>query len=122
MKAISEETEKVLEILVNFANEIEAASVNLKHRVKELVGISESAAVKEETFISLKFDKQQGTRLGEFEVAYKASNLPEKFSHAYGVLRANNATIKSRYHGPGYAYRYWLYGEDKIYRQKKKRA
>jgi len=35
--------------------------------------------------------------------------------------KANNTTIKERYHGPSYAYTYWLYGEDKIYRQKLKR-
>lgn len=115
-------SEKVLEILINYANAIEAAAVDLKQRIAELVGAKEAAAVKEETFTCLKFDKQQGTRLGEFEVAGKASNLVDKFSHAYGVLRANNATIQSRYHGPSYAYSYWLYGEDKIYRQKMKRA
>ena len=119
---MSKESEKVLDILVNFAKAIEAASVDLKHGVGELTGVKEPSAVAEETFNCLKFDKQQGTRLGEFEVASKASNLVDKFSHAYGVLRTNNATIKSRYHGPSYAYRYWLYGEDKIYRQKKKRA
>ena len=114
--------EKVLEILVNFANAIEAASVDLKHRVGELTGVRESATVKEETFTILKWEKQTGNRLGEFEITSKASNLVDKFSHAYGVLRASNATIKERYHDLGYAYSYWLYGEHKIYRQKMKRG
>lgn len=118
------ELEKIVEIIVNYANAQEAACVDLKRRVAELVSVEEASAVREETFTCLKFDKQQGSRLGEFEVAGKASNLVDKFSHAYGILRANNATIKERYHGPGYAYSYWLYGPsgDRIYRQKKKRV
>jgi len=80
----------------------------------------QAVAVKEETFNILKFEKQQGAKIGEFEVAYKANNLPDKWTSAFNVLRQNNATINSRYHGEGYAFSYWLYGEDKIYRQKLK--
>ncbi len=119
---MSKESEKVLEILVNYANAQEAAAVDLKHRIAELVGVKEASTVKEETFTTLKFDSQKGDRLGEFEVAHKASNLPDKFSPAYGILRASNATIKERYHGPGYAYSYWLYGENKVYRQRLKKG
>jgi len=115
-----EKYEKILEIMVDNFNAIEAASVNAKHRIGELVGVKEAPAAKEETFTTLKYEKQQGNRLGEFEVAYKASNLPDKFSPAYGILRVNNATIKERYHGSGYVYSYWLFGKDKIYRQKLK--
>ena len=81
---------------------------------------SELAAVKEETFTILKFEAQQGAKIGEFDVAYKANNLEDKWHHAYNVLRNSNATINSRYHGQSYAYSYWLYGENKIYRQKLK--
>lgn len=80
----------------------------------------EAPAVKEEAFNCLKFEKQEGSRLGEFEVAHKSNNLVDKWSHAYGVLRQSNATIKNRYHGQRYVYSYWLYGEDRIYRQKLK--
>jgi len=80
----------------------------------------EPTAVKEETFTILKFEQQKGERLGEFEVAHKSSNLPDKWSHAYNILRQNNATIKERYKGEGYTCSYWLYGEDRIYRQKLK--
>jgi len=77
-------------------------------------------AVNEETFTILKFEDAKGERLGEFQIAHKSSNLPDKWSHAHNVLREANATIKERYHGEGYAFSYWLYGEDKIYRQKRK--
>jgi len=59
-------------------------------------------AVMEETFNILMFEKQQGAKIGEFEVAYKANNLPDKWASAWNVLRQNNATINSRYHGEGY--------------------
>jgi len=114
------ETEKVLEILVDMANGLEALAVNVKQQISELTGIKEASAVKEETFNILKFEKQQGAKIGEFEVAYKANNLPDKWASAFNVLRQNNATINSRHHGEGYQFSYWLYGEDKIYRQKMK--
>jgi len=78
------------------------------------------AAVQEITFTTLKFELQQGAKLGQFEVAYKQNNLSDKWQSAYNILRVNNATIKDRYHGDTYQYSYWLYGEDKIYRQKLK--
>ena len=108
------------EALLEFLNAAEAGIAAAKRVIAEVKGIRETSAVREETFTCLKFEKQQGNRLGEFEVAYEASNLPDKFSPAYGVLRANNATIKNRYHDPNYAYTYWLFGADKIYRQKRK--
>lgn len=80
---------------------------------------TKQAAVKEATFDILKFEKHQGAKIGEFEVAYKANNLPDKWDSAFSVLRQNNATIKSRYHGEGYAFAYWLYAADTIYRQKR---
>lgn len=111
--------EKIAEIIADFFNALEAAAVNAKRQLAESIGVAE--AVKEETFTSLKFEAQKGERLGEFEVAAKANNLPDKWQQAYNILRRNNATIKERYHGAGYAYSYWVYGEDRIYRQKLKK-
>jgi len=113
--------EKVLEIIVDFANAVEAAAVNVKHKVAEITGVKEALTVKEETFTILKFDKQTGARIGEYEVAYKSKNIPDKFQQAHNILNKNNAVIGDRYHGEGYVYSYWLYGEGKIYRQKSKR-
>ena len=110
------------EALLEFLNAAEAGIAAAKRIISEAKGIKQASDVAETTFTCLKFDVQQGSRLGEFEVASKASNIVDKFSHAYGVLRASNATIKERYQGPDYAYSYWLYAEDKIYRQKIKRA
>jgi hypothetical protein len=78
------------------------------------------AAVVEVTFTTLRFEAQQGSKLGDFEVAHKQNNLPDKWQSAYNILRNSNSTIKDRYHGDTYQYSYWLYGEDKIYRQKLK--
>lgn len=80
----------------------------------------EPVAVQEITFTTLKFEPQKGTQLGDYEIAFKGSNIDDKFRCAFNILRNSNATIKSRYHGQGYLHSYWLYGEDKIYRQKLK--
>ena len=79
----------------------------------------EPVAVKEETFTCLKFEPQRGAKIGEYAVAFQPNNLPDKWNHAFNILRQNNATIKNRYYGEGYAYAYWLYGEGKIYRKRR---
>jgi hypothetical protein len=84
----------------------------------ELVLDKEPAAVQELTFTTLKFDPQKGAQLGDYEVAYKTNNIEDKWNHALNVLKSPNATIQNRYHGQGYQYSYWIYGENKIYRQK----
>jgi hypothetical protein len=81
---------------------------------------TQTTAVKEETFNTLKFERQQGARIGEYEIAYKQNNIADKWIHAHNILRQNNATISNRYAGTDYVYNYWLYGKDKIYRQKLK--
>jgi len=73
---------------------------------------------KEETFTLLNWEQQQGSKLGAYDVAYKANNTLDKWISASNILRQNNATINDRYHGEGYVFSYWLYGQDKIYRQK----
>jgi hypothetical protein len=80
----------------------------------------QSSAVNEDNFTTLKFEPQEGTKLGDYEVTYKQNNLPDKWQPAYNILRINNSVINDRYHGEGYQYSYWLYGEGKIYRQKLK--
>ncbi len=80
----------------------------------------ELTTVQEVTFTTLKFELQQGARLGDYEIAHKKSNLEDKWRPAYNILRNSNATIKDRYYDQNYLFSYWLYGEDKIYRQKLK--
>jgi len=81
-------------------------------------------AVNESIFLSLKFEPQEGAKLGVFEVAFKANseNSADKWQSAYDLLSKANATIKDRYHSKEYAFSYWLYGTDKIYRQKLKQG
>lgn len=78
------------------------------------------ATVQEITFATLKFEQQKGSKLGDYDVAHKASNLQDKWAHAFNILRNSNATIKDRYYSETYQYSYWLYGQEKIYRQKLK--
>jgi hypothetical protein len=111
---------EIFEIIADLADALETTAVNIKRRIAEITGVKEKAAVKEETFTILKFEKQTGSRLGEYEVAYKANNLEDKWNQAYNILRQNNATINNRYYGDSYAFGYWLYGKNRIYRQKLK--
>jgi hypothetical protein len=105
--------------ILDFANAIEAAAVNLKHSLGvDCTQKQQHAAVVETTFSILKFESQKGTSLGEYEIAYKPNNIEDKFTQAYNILRVSNATIKDRYYGQGYGFSYWIYGEGKIYRQK----
>jgi hypothetical protein len=112
-----------LDVLVEFLNAVEAGVTAAKQQLKEKKGIKPAehvAVVQEETFSTLAFEPHKSAKLGDYEVAFKANNIPEKWVHAYAVLRQNNATISSRYRGPNYAHSYWIYGADKIYRQKPK--
>lgn len=99
------------------------------NRIGQKLGVQEAETsrpketqtfVDETNFKILKFEDAKGERLGEFQIAHKSSNLPDKWSGAHNILGQANATIKERYHGPNYEFAYWLYGEDKIYRQKRK--
>jgi len=78
-----------------------------------------TVAVSEETFTILRFEEQQGAKIGSYAVAYRNNNLEDKWTSAHNILHASNATIKVRYYGPGYVHSYWLY-QEKIYRQKLK--
>ncbi len=99
----------------------DAANETLKSITSPELGLEkEVTAANETTFTILKWDAQKGFQLGDFDVAYKKSNLQDKWQPAFNILRNSNATIKERYHGTGYNYSYWIYGEDKIYRQRLK--
>jgi len=103
----------------SFLDAVEAGISNFKRQAASRKGVSvEPAAVKEETFTCLKFEPQKGAKIGEYEVAYKEQNAEAEWLHAFNILKQNNAHISNRYHGEGYQYSYWLYGEGRIYRQK----
>jgi hypothetical protein len=115
-------SERLAEIIVDYANAQESAAVNLKRQIVELVNATEKhpATVPEQTtFTVLKFESQKGSTLGDFETAEKKNNVEQNWTHAYNILKQSNSTINARFHGPGYAHSYWFYNE-KIYRQKLK--
>jgi hypothetical protein len=109
--------EELFEPLLHLVNGLEALSVQFKHEVGRGRRLPHA---KEETFTFLTWEQQEGSKIGVYEVAYKATNPPDKWISASNILRENNAAINDRYHGEGYVFSYWLYGQDKIYRQKLK--
>jgi hypothetical protein len=109
-----------VEFLVKLRDALTMAAEAANDYLETFAPKEEKTAVSEETFTVLKFEVQQGAKIGEYEVAYQPSNIAEKWTSAINVLKNSNATIKDRYHGRGYVFAYWLYGEGKIYRQKLK--
>jgi hypothetical protein len=117
------ETEEItLKAFSDFLTMVESACVETKQKIGQITGATQTATMKEETFNGLSYEKQQGSRLGEYETAGRNSSQTDKWTSAFNVLKQNGATINNRYHGEGYAYSYWLYGEDRIYRQRLARA
>jgi hypothetical protein len=114
---------KVLaEEIVDFCNGLEALAVKLRVQIEKLFGeVKAKARIPEETFTVLKWQGEKGSRLGEYEVAYKNQNVLESWQHAFNVLKQSNAVIGNPFHLEGYEYRYWIYPEkygDRIFRKK----
>lgn len=76
-------------------------------------------AAPEEVFNCLTYEAQQGQKLGNYETASQDTNDQAKFKAAYDTLEKADANIKDRYHGQDYAYTYWIYGQNRIYRQRR---
>ena len=115
-----EDLEILAEEIVDYCNAVESAVVKLKVQIGKLFGPKEDVAVKEETFTCLKFEPQKGAKLGDFETATQKNNTPDHWNTAFNILTKSNATINNRYHGLGYQFSYWIYG-DRIFRQVLKR-
>lgn len=117
---MSDKNQRLAEIFLDYLNAQEASCVNTRRQIGELFNVAEPTqqqTVPEETFLCLSFEPQEGQKIGPYDVAYEPQNLPQNWTHAMNVLKANNAVIEKRYHGPSYKFSYWLYGEHKIYRQ-----
>jgi hypothetical protein len=118
-------TSKQVEFIVKLRDSAlmiaDAADEFLKAMAPPELGLeTQPTGVIEITFSILKWEAQKSSQLGDFDAAYKANNIQDKWQPAYNILRVSNATIKDRYHGKDYVYSYWIYGQDKIYRQKLK--
>ncbi len=112
--------EKILEIILDYFNATEAACVNPKRQISELVNVTEShQTVSEQTFSILRFTEHQGTKLNEFGTAERKDNDEQAWLHVFNILKQNDSTINKRFHAAGYVYSYWIYN-DRIFRQKLK--
>jgi len=115
------DSEKLAETLMDFCNSVEASVVNLRRQISELTKTEAKATISEERFNVLKWEDEKGSRLGDYQVSYQKNNLPEAWSHAFNVLRANNVLIANPFQEEGYEFRYWIYPQkysDRIFRKK----
>jgi len=110
------------EDIVDFANALEAATVNLKQRIAERHEVKDEikTAIPETNFDNLNYKEYESEKLKKFEVADPKDNAGDKFQHAVNILKQAGATINKRYHGPDYQHSHWLYS-GRIYRQKLKK-
>jgi len=114
--------EEISEALELFCEAMENAVQVLKQALAKIPKEQAHAGLREEAFNLLKWEASKGEKLGEFECAFKASNMPDKWNHAFNILRANNATIKNHFAPDDFIHRYWLYldkYQDRIFRKKK---
>jgi hypothetical protein len=117
---LSEDLRVFVEDFVDFLDGLEASIVKLRRQIEKLFG-EVKAKVPEETFSILKWQGEKGSRLGEYEVAYKNQNVLESWQHAFNILKQSNAVIGNPFHLEGYQFRYWIYPEkyeDRIFRKK----
>jgi hypothetical protein len=110
------------EDIVDFANAIEAAAVNLKMRIAERHNVKDEVktAIPETNFNNLNYKEYESEKLKKFQVADPKDNTGTKFEKAVDFLKQAKATISKRYHSEGYTYSYWLY-QGRIYRQQLKK-
>jgi len=113
--------EKLEADLLDLVSALESACSRFKQRITQKHDISdqEALAVSEANF-NLNYTEVSSPKLGTFEIAEEKTNLIEKWTRANNILKQNNATISTRYHGNNYNFSYWLYN-GKIYRQELKR-
>jgi len=83
--------------------------------------VRQASAVKEETFLTLKWVDQKGEKLGQYETADKKDNPGDSWQSVFNILQKSEASISKRYRGPQYQHGYWLFGQDRIFRQRLKK-
>ena len=112
--------ERILELLMDFFNGVEAECVRIKSEIKKLAEYE--LGLKEEVFNVLNWEEKQSERLGRFEVADKDKNDFNAWNHAYNILRVNGATIRDHFGSGDWEYYYWLFdgSPNLIYRKKRR--
>jgi hypothetical protein len=113
-----------IEDFADFLNGLEASIVKMRRQIEKLYGESKPKPLISEALTfseALKWVDEKGSKLGDYQVAYKNQNMPDRWLHAWNVLKANNSVIGNPFHEEGYEYCYWIYPEkytDRIFRKK----
>ena len=118
---MSDKLSELAEALADFCNNVEASVVSLRRQIQALTKAEVKATVSEDRFSVLKWQDEKGSRLGDYQVAYQSHNLPDNWSHAFNILKANNSLIANPFKEEGYEFRYWIYPEkykNRIFRKK----
>src|SRR3990170_3525802 len=90
------QVEKIIDALNLYVCAMDNAVQILKQALAKLEKKTQPSqtGLNEEAFNLLKWEVNKGSKLGNFEVTYKAQNPPDTWQHVFNVLKANGATIK----------------------------
>lgn len=102
--------EKALEILTDLANALEAAAVNVKQQVAEIMNITEEEAWDPE---KVKWTKAQGPH-GEYEKSTARSSENPHFQGLLKALKAHNGKLTKS------GLFYWLFKNGNVIGRKKR--
>ena len=97
--------EQVLEILVDFANAIESAAVNLKRQIAEVVGVASTTAVVAD-FNKLLWETKRGIK-GEYgQTSKRSTNNNDIFKALQAKLREHNGFWQHQ------GFKFWFHQQD----------
>ena len=101
-----DKVERFMEAVVDYANATEAAAVNLKRQIAEVVGVAGAAATVAADFNKLPYEKKQGTK-GEYQQTSKRStNNSDVFQALQKKLREHNGFWRHQ------EFKYWFHQQD----------
>ena len=95
--------EKVLEILCDFANALEAACVSVRQRIVELIGVKEAFAA---DFDKLFWEKKEGVKGPYEQTSKRATNNSDIFKALQAKLRERNGFWQHQ------GFKYWFDRQD----------
>lgn len=105
-------------------NEFEDARQNGLEAIRKWLDEKPDVPVSEVLFNGLRWEANNGPKLGDFETAYKTHNQLDPWQQAWNTLKVNNATLKDHYDPEDFVYFYWIYPDkytDRIFRKRRQR-
>ena len=103
-----DKAERFMEAIVDYANATEAAVVNLKRQIAEIVGVASPAATAAATadFNKLFWEKKEGVKGPYEQTSKRATNNSDIFQALQAKLREHNGFWQHR------AFKFWFHQQN----------